>query len=299
MHVFLPVVLVTFTSIVAGQGSCFVPNGTNRHALTNAGGNKYEPCEANGHSMCCNPGVGDKCQPNGLCWNPIGKVTWRESCTDPTWQSPKCIKLCASDDYIQDGVPASGMDALVTKCADGSYCCGNDKKASDCCNSGQGVRIKDEVTTSSTSSTSSLSSSSTSASSSTTSTTTTLGPLSASAPSAPAPTVSSTGSDSGTSNETGSETWSNQAGIIGAAVGAGVGAAFSVIAIWMFWYLRKRKAATSRMHVMGATQQHAAVNEDVKYKMVPTASQQYIVELSGEPHIRAELDGESVKPPSQ
>ncbi|KAH0436712.1 hypothetical protein CcaCcLH18_04269 [Colletotrichum camelliae] len=96
------------TGISAVQGTCFVPNGTDRQSLANIGNNRYEPCEGNGHSMCCNVVSGDKCQADGLCWNEGGRLTWRESCadpmwrescTDPTWQSPKCVKLCISDDY--------------------------------------------------------------------------------------------------------------------------------------------------------------------------------------------------------
>lgn len=48
--------------------------------------------------MCCgwgsnrtNAGTADTCLPNGLCQAPVD--TWRESCTDPTWQAPECVKL--------------------------------------------------------------------------------------------------------------------------------------------------------------------------------------------------------------
>lgn len=78
--------------------NCYAPDGTDRNGLPGGGSNKYTPCETdNGdHSMCCNTGVGDTCHDDGLCWNEA-KLLWRESCTDPTWQSPKCLKLCVDD----------------------------------------------------------------------------------------------------------------------------------------------------------------------------------------------------------
>lgn len=97
LHV-LAAILTTLIGTVAGQGACFVPNGTNRHDLTNANIQKYASCESSGHGMCCNI-AGDKCQADGLCWNEEHKQLWRESCTDPTWESSKCLKLCITDDY--------------------------------------------------------------------------------------------------------------------------------------------------------------------------------------------------------
>jgi len=51
--------------------------------------------------MCCaiqnrDPVSIDVCGKNGLCGNGLISNTsfWRESCTDPTWQSESCLKLC-------------------------------------------------------------------------------------------------------------------------------------------------------------------------------------------------------------
>ncbi|KAK2000907.1 hypothetical protein LX36DRAFT_668396 [Colletotrichum falcatum] len=47
----LSAALVAFLAAVTnGQGRCFVPNGTNRHELTNIGTNVYEPCLRDGHT---------------------------------------------------------------------------------------------------------------------------------------------------------------------------------------------------------------------------------------------------------
>lgn len=105
---------------VAGQGACFVPNGTNRDALTDVRNNKYVPCEGGGHSMCCNTASGDKCQPNGLCWNEGARLTWRESCTDPTWQSPKCLKLCVDDEVCKFFPMLKGSEGSLERGSEGS-----------------------------------------------------------------------------------------------------------------------------------------------------------------------------------
>lgn len=83
---------------------CYLPNGTDRHAAANAGNGKWTPCpggSTNGHTMCCNTNTGDQCR-DGLCWNEGSKLLWRESCTDPTWQSIGCLKLCISNNQSKD-----------------------------------------------------------------------------------------------------------------------------------------------------------------------------------------------------
>ncbi|KAF6804975.1 hypothetical protein CSOJ01_09818 [Colletotrichum sojae] len=266
------VALLAWPATVAGQGACFVPNGTNRHSLTNVRNYKYEPCEDNGHSMCCNTVSGDKCQPNGLCWNEGGRLTWRESCTDPTWQSPKCLKLCVNDEVsATDGVPSSGTDVLVTKCADGSYCCGNDRNASACCNQGRGFWIADgQIVTS----TSRGIGPATSAAASTT-------------PSSPAFTPSPTpGGSEGSSN----------AGVIGGAVGGAVGAVVLASAVgFFFWYRRKKRTAAAEGGMREVVAGGYVVGEtgkdgpEMRYHAEPS-------ELPGNETLPVELGGEPVPP---
>ena len=48
--------------------------------------------------MCCSIGPGravepDQCREDGLCYNPYHGQYWRESCTNPTWEDEKCVKL--------------------------------------------------------------------------------------------------------------------------------------------------------------------------------------------------------------
>lgn len=74
------------------SADCFYPNGTSRNGNITGAAAPYKPCFS-GVSMCCST-VFDTCERDGLCSD--GTNLWRESCTDPTWQSPNCVKLCVS-----------------------------------------------------------------------------------------------------------------------------------------------------------------------------------------------------------
>lgn len=110
--------------------------------------------------MCCATHRSDPDTPrrDGLCKYAPSGVIYRESCTDPTWKSPNCIKLCVhgtgtflsfqsmvdiADDALPDtnGKPRADGDTLVTLCSDQSYCCGLNNTA--CCEKGDGVWIRD------------------------------------------------------------------------------------------------------------------------------------------------------------
>ncbi|KAI1079080.1 hypothetical protein F5B20DRAFT_581497 [Whalleya microplaca] len=148
------------TSVVAAT-TCYRPDGS-------AVDSTYRACNGTAeYSMCCHTGVvlangdpyngGDACGSGasyGLC-GITGTQLWRESCTDPTWKSSACLKLCADGGY-------SNEDAEITPCADGSYCCG--KNNTDCCAQREGTFIVNDQVASSTTSSSSSSSTRTSAS---------------------------------------------------------------------------------------------------------------------------------------
>lgn len=78
--------------------TCYAPNGT---AITTdpCCDGTYSPC--NGTGMCCALGRPiyhiNKCLGNGLCEDVSTGWIWRESCTDPTWTDPRCLKLCMED----------------------------------------------------------------------------------------------------------------------------------------------------------------------------------------------------------
>lgn len=69
------------------QSTCYRPDGVAAPA-------SYQPCNTTAPaSMCCNIGYGEACNSIiGLCGS--SSALWRESCTDPTWQAPECLRLC-------------------------------------------------------------------------------------------------------------------------------------------------------------------------------------------------------------
>ncbi|KAL9037450.1 MAG: hypothetical protein Q9180_003707, partial [Flavoplaca navasiana] len=86
--------------VAFASANCFLPNGTDRNTiLWDSHGIDYQPSgygsPADDFQMCCatnNRETPDLPRKDGLCNDPIG--IWRESCTDPTWKSPSCVKLC-------------------------------------------------------------------------------------------------------------------------------------------------------------------------------------------------------------
>ena len=94
--------------------------------------------------MCCaqdpsSPFLNDRsgvdCRSDGLCVDAGNDALWRTACTNYSWQSPECIKLCIN------GTNEAGNDIQVMQCSDGSYCCGGrlySDIASYCCSGGHG-----------------------------------------------------------------------------------------------------------------------------------------------------------------
>jgi hypothetical protein len=97
------IVLHSLLSSSLASPKCYNYDGTQS---TNA----FTACNDAGDSMCCLLGesdhTGDVCGSGtmyGLC-GINGTQLSRESCTDPTWKSPACLKLC---------VDGNGRDAFV------------------------------------------------------------------------------------------------------------------------------------------------------------------------------------------
>jgi hypothetical protein len=88
------IILMALVQIVTASATCYGPNGTAN--TYDCCGGAYSPC--NGVSgMCCALGRAaniNECLGNGLCYQTNTGWIWRESCTDPTWQDPSCLKLC-------------------------------------------------------------------------------------------------------------------------------------------------------------------------------------------------------------
>jgi hypothetical protein len=70
--------------------TCYRPGGF-------AADYRYVPCHDGKPSMCCrtnDPNYPDVCRADSLCQETLQDVVWRESCTDPSWQAPECLRLC-------------------------------------------------------------------------------------------------------------------------------------------------------------------------------------------------------------
>ncbi|KAN0076584.1 hypothetical protein V8E54_006726 [Elaphomyces granulatus] len=208
LSIFSIILPIYLTSIPSVFGTCWNPNLTDRNAGLSQ--TSYFPCNATAEvSMCC--ATWDRCLPNGLCQNIATAQYWRESCTDPTWESSMCIHL-----YLNLG----SSDVALVLCEDGTWCFD-----SDCCAAGDGQTIPNLTPNSGTSSisttpgftTSTLpttSSAATTTSSTATTTSTVTSPVSSALPTAVA-TTSASSSSEGLST--------------GAKVGIGVGVPIAVL----------------------------------------------------------------------
>ena len=106
-------IFLLYTWISLAAAACYSRNGT---LITNIA---YQPCNNDKarDSVCCgtnHSGAGetnvanDICEENGLCQNWEGKVGneepeklwWRQGCTDPTWESPFCLKNVCSQGLV-------------------------------------------------------------------------------------------------------------------------------------------------------------------------------------------------------
>ena len=96
--------------------------------------------------------VQDICTTNGLCQNYWTYYSgrrlltyWRGGCSDPTWNSPFCLKGVCVDDNVSHLFAAITLELMLTQqhrdwsqtvqnCTDGTWCCRADEAASCCSN---------------------------------------------------------------------------------------------------------------------------------------------------------------------
>ncbi|KAF7506162.1 hypothetical protein GJ744_012142 [Endocarpon pusillum] len=150
--------LSPFLSLLPAHCSagCFTPNGTNINAYNGYGDDAiYAPCKnGTSASMCCaiGPlrGKPDNCfeDGSGLCYNKNGGPYvhfWRESCTDPTWRDPACVKLFTNSTNVSSTKANKDNwgDKELMQCKDGSYCeiTSDENVAKACCDAGQGLFV--------------------------------------------------------------------------------------------------------------------------------------------------------------
>ena len=100
------------------------------------------PCSTDGLSTCCP--LNWQCLSNGLCFLPSEGYLGRYTCTDKTWKSDNCPKICLYSmslyslwkivsNCVPDGT-ATGNEA-IQKCGSdiGSYCCDTNRPEIGCC----------------------------------------------------------------------------------------------------------------------------------------------------------------------
>jgi hypothetical protein len=217
------------------QQKCFDTRGVETNNL---------PCDPSASAgPCCSATF--VCLNNGLCTpgplTPKDTVTefYQGSCTDATWQDPKCPRFCMS---ALDATHGQGLNGCSGSGV-GKYCCW--RNSGNCCNNASAIvdlgiaRVlttlvaPGSTTTASTSSVarSSVVMSSIAASSASTSSASTS--LTMSTPASSSPTQSSDAPSGGSPRNTTA---------IGAGVGVGVGAVVLLsLAVGILWY-RKRKS---------------------------------------------------------
>lgn len=93
-HFLIQIVYFFGVLCLSTYAACYFPNGSDRNAEYDS--EVYQPCNRSAeHSMCCRAND-HKCRSDGLCYDAWTRLVWRESCTDPTWNSSACVKLCTS-----------------------------------------------------------------------------------------------------------------------------------------------------------------------------------------------------------
>lgn len=207
--------------------------------------------------MCC--WDDQQCAPNGLCVE--NGAYYREYCTDPTWESPACNKLCFGMLFHQvvceeltdrnTGMEAFTLGLILTICDDGSFCCGYNNK--NCCLKKQGTFIdaKGNIIDPDATTTSKTTSTTTTSRRTTTSATTSATPSSQADKDedededddpAAVPTPKSSSASSNNNNEVAANDESpglSNGAKAGIAIGAVVG--FFAIAALAFLFIRQRK----------------------------------------------------------
>lgn len=75
------------------DAACYFPNGIDMKIPDKTF--DFSLCDSSTEfSMCC--AVGNDCRPDKLCFMNSTGLVYRKGCTDPTWTSPSCVKLCYS-----------------------------------------------------------------------------------------------------------------------------------------------------------------------------------------------------------
>lgn len=94
---FLLLILFFNVFSLLSHAECYHPDGSVEDDI-------WQPCDpGDDHSMCCatNRDNADRCRSDGFCFSVRDLNLWRNGCTDPTWKSPKCNKICIAGKGIR------------------------------------------------------------------------------------------------------------------------------------------------------------------------------------------------------
>ena len=95
--------IILLSACLQISATCHFPDGTvpSTQKFPGHPATEYAPCNNNTEfSMCCrtnidlSTGKGSTCRGDGLCNLQEDQTVYRDTCTDPTWQSTACIPLC-------------------------------------------------------------------------------------------------------------------------------------------------------------------------------------------------------------
>ncbi|KAF2713064.1 hypothetical protein K504DRAFT_449824 [Pleomassaria siparia CBS 279.74] len=285
--------IILILSFFAGlaHADCFRPNGTTRNSLP--GPPEYVPCSTSATSMCCRNGIDangvplgeNTCRDDGLCQD--GTKIWRESCSDKSWKSDACIKLCVSDTLMFEGLPQSQTDVIITECDNGSICCGDSAAGKPCCQQGKGVFLvggKVFSTDPNAKSTAPTSSSSTATSIATSSASTPTNDAQSTGPTSSQSTASSSESTTGPASDTQRPPARDYTGVIAGCAVAGL--LSLALLICLLWWLTFKKGKAARSSELDSS---AYQSSDTTYKYAHTQALVYYEAPGAE--ISSELPG--------
>ncbi|PNH44621.1 hypothetical protein VD0004_g3113 [Verticillium dahliae] len=259
------------------------------------GGKSYgDNYKCPGSNACC--GSVDLCLPNRLCKS-VGMsddIFIRGPCSINPYDEEECAQICLYSENT-----GNGRFPQVTICTDGSYCCNNDPQ---CCARGRGTFLdaRGKVIDNPTASSSSSASSSATRGASTSSAT-----AAAASTTASEPPTSETPADPGSGN--GSSSGSGSGDGLGLKVGLGLGIPLAaiVVALGVWFLVRRRKRAVEPVEVSEAGQYYAKGSSPPQSTFVdsqtptprasPLSAQYQVSEMDAKPKQVHELEGTSTR----
>lgn len=118
----LYLLIYALSAVAAEQARCYWPDGsldtTGYVCNTTA-------AENGGASPCCLHN--DACYESGSCFQDWSGITYRQSCTDPTWRDSSCPSMCLIEGKLDDSVwiQQCNLSNGTACCVDGDPCCGD------------------------------------------------------------------------------------------------------------------------------------------------------------------------------